>query len=266
MEIVRGAYSYDELLRAWKELANKQGFSLQNVPGPGERALLYAEIGAPGKPVISLTSGMHGDEQAAPWALFSIVRDGLLDSRFSYHVWPCVNPTGYRAGTRCNAEGKDINRSFNRGGETLEARAVISKVHDRRYLMQIDMHEDPEAEGFYCYEPTSQPGGFHGSDVVAAVSGAGFPLQEMCEGFDLGYAADTLHLQPGRVLYDCVESAETVSGLLLNVYLFCRRVAHRVTTFETPGTRPWDERVEMHRLAVSAALEHLTRTSASSAA
>ena len=66
MAVAQEAYSYDELLRAWKELAKKQSFSLQEIPGPGERALMHAEIGVPGKPVISFTSGMHGDEPAAP--------------------------------------------------------------------------------------------------------------------------------------------------------------------------------------------------------
>lgn len=143
------AFSYDEFVRAWKGLAKKQGFHLREAPCADDRTLLYAEIGTPGKPLVSLTSGMHGDEPAAPWALFSIVRDGLLDPRFAYHLWPCVNPTGYRVGTRCNAEGKDINRSFNRGGQTPEARTIISTLHDRRYLLQIDMHEDSEAHGFY---------------------------------------------------------------------------------------------------------------------
>jgi hypothetical protein len=266
MADVREAHSYEELVRAWKATAKKQGFALHEMPCAGDRTLLYAEIGAPGKPVISMTSGMHGDEPAAPWALFSIVRDGLLDPRFAYTIWPCVNPTGYQAGTRHNAEGKDINRSFNRGGETPEARTIISTVHDRRYRLQIDMHEDPEATGFYCYEPTSQPDGFHGPAVVAAVGDAGLPLQEMRSDFDLGYATDTLQLHHGRVLYDCVESAETVSGLLLNVYLFCRRVADRVTTFESPGTRPWDERVEMHRLAAPAALRHIANANANASA
>jgi hypothetical protein len=199
---------------------------------------------------------MHGDEQAAPWALFSIVRDGLLDPCFSYHIWPCVNPSGYKAGTRWNAEGEDINRSFNRGGKTPEARAIIAAIHDRRYVLQIDMHEDIEATGFYCYEPSTQPGGFHGHTLLDSIRAAGFPLQEMHTDFDLGYARETLKLRCGHVLYDCVESAETMCGLPLNVYLFCRRTAQRVTTFETPASLPWDERIEMHRLAVPIAVRH----------
>ena len=80
--------------------------------------LLMAEVGDASAPTVTIHAGVHGDERAAPWALLSIVRDGLLDARFAYRLWPCLNPTGYAAGTRENAEGDDINRSFSRGGTT----------------------------------------------------------------------------------------------------------------------------------------------------
>jgi hypothetical protein len=262
---VREAPLYGEFVNAWKALGEKRGFGVCEVMCARDRTLLYAEMGTPGKPVISFTAGMHGDEPAAPWALFTIVRDGLLDPRFAYHLWPCVNPTGYAAGTRENAEGEDINHSFNRGGKTVEARALLAANRDRRYILQIDMHEDPQAQGFYCYEPTTQPGGYHGPAVLGAVSGAGFPLQDMHADFDLGYAVDTLRLNRGHVLYDCVESAETMSGLPFNVYLFCRRNAERVTTLESPGSFSWDARVEMHRLAVPQAIKYVAEISASAA-
>jgi murein peptide amidase A len=258
----REAPAYTEFIRAWKRLGEKRDFAVCEVLCCDDRTLLRAEIGNSTKPLVSITAGMHGDEPAAPWALFTIVRDDLLDARFSYHIWPCVNPTGYSAGTRLNADGEDINRSFSRGGKTPEARALMAANRDRRYVLQIDMHEDPEAEGFYCYEPTAQPGGFHGPAVLEAIHGAGFPLQEMHADFELGYAVDTLRLSRGHVLYDCVESAETMSGLPLNVYLFCRRTANRVTTFESPGSFLWDERIAMHRLAVPIAIRHAANLNA----
>lgn len=260
MQTLREAPSYAELVRAWKALNGKRGLSVREIECANtQRTMLCAEMGPPGRPLICLTAGMHGDEPAAPWALFSIVRDGLLNPGFAYRIWPCVNPTGYVAGTRCNEEGDDINRSFHHGGCTPEARTIIEASRSQRFLLQIDMHEDPEADGFYCYEPACQPGGFHGLAVVEAILRAGLPLQEMHAGFDLGYDVETLQLERGRVLYDPVESAATMSGLPLNVYFFCRRTAERVTTFETPGRRAWDERIEMHRLAVVSAIHHMVR-------
>ena len=83
-------------------------------------------------PAVMLSAGVHGDEPAAPWALLSLVRDGLLDRRFAYRMWPCTNPTGYEAGTRENAEGADVNRSFGRGGTTPEARAIVTATRGER--------------------------------------------------------------------------------------------------------------------------------------
>ncbi|HYZ16994.1 MAG TPA: succinylglutamate desuccinylase/aspartoacylase family protein, partial [Candidatus Acidoferrum sp.] len=80
------------------------------------RTLLIAELGTPQAPTVHIIAGVHGDEPAAPWALLSIVQDGLLDPRFAYRIWPCLNPSGYERGTRENAEGDDINRGFSRGG------------------------------------------------------------------------------------------------------------------------------------------------------
>jgi hypothetical protein len=92
-----------------------------------------------GAPLVALSAGVHGDEPAGPWALLSIVRDGLLDARFNYRVWCCTNPSGYERGTRENAEGHDINRSFNAGGTTPEARAIVTSNRDRRFALGIDL-------------------------------------------------------------------------------------------------------------------------------
>ncbi|HEX3549955.1 MAG TPA: succinylglutamate desuccinylase/aspartoacylase family protein, partial [Candidatus Elarobacter sp.] len=98
-----------------------------------------AEAGDANAPTVSIHAGVHGDERAAPWALLSIVRDGLLDARFAYRMWPCLNPSGYAAGTRANAEGDDINRSFSRGGTTPESRAVLTANRDRRFVLALDL-------------------------------------------------------------------------------------------------------------------------------
>ncbi len=117
------------------------------------RTMLAVDLGDPQLPLVSLSAGVHGDEPAAPWALLTIVRDGLLDPRFGYRIWPCLNPTGYAGGTRENAEGADVNRSFSRGGTTPEARTVFTANRDRRFVLALDLHEDFEAEGCYVYEP-----------------------------------------------------------------------------------------------------------------
>ena len=218
------------------------------------RALLVAEMGGPGLPVITLSAGVHGDEPAGPAAILSLVQDGLLDERYAYRIWPCTNPTGFAAGTRENAEGADINRSFERGGRTPEAQAIITANRDRRFILSLDLHEDVEAHGFYCYEPRGQAA--LAPAIIEALDAAGLPVQELTPEFDLGYPEDAGHLRSlerGRVLADFVAEAKYYTGLPYSLYIK-KKAAQRVLTLESPATLAWRERVAIFRVAVVAAI------------
>src|SRR3979411_765249 len=99
--LLKDAPPYDEFVRAWKALRGKNALSVREVACvAANRTLLVAEIAVPDTPVVALAAGVHGDEPAAPWALLSIVRDGLLDGRFAYRIWAGLNPSRYAAGAR----------------------------------------------------------------------------------------------------------------------------------------------------------------------
>ncbi len=255
--------TYDELIAAWKALRATHDLRLREVACVGApRTLTVVECGPHDRPTVALSAGTHGDEPAAPWALLSLVRDRLLDERFSYRIWPCINPTGYRAGTRRNAEDQDVNRSFSRGGLTPEARAIVTANRDRTFALAIDLHEDFEAIGFYAFEPLA-PGAEpqYAVPVVAAVEAAGFPVQDLADtSFDLGSPPDARAIQRighGTVIVDArEESAFFQDGLPMTLFLL-RRATPAALTFETPKTRPWDDRIAMHRVAVTTALARL---------
>jgi len=253
--------SYAELSAAWKALRGRHGISVREVACAGApRTLLLAEIpGEPGAPAVAISAGVHGDEPAAPWALLSLVRDGLLDRQFSYRVWPCTNPTGYALGTRANAEGHDINRSFNRGGTTPEARAIITANRDRRFELVFDLHEDFEAAGFYCYEPSADGSAPLGPAIIAALDEEGLPVQTLDASFDIGYPPEAHHLRRikrGHIIPDPAAERAFFDGLAYSLYML-RRAARRALTVESPRTRPWAERLAIHRIAVVTALAHL---------
>ena len=220
-----------------------------------------AELGDPRLPVVAISAGVHGDEPAGVWALLSLVADGLLDARYSYRLWPCFNPTGFTAGTRANAEGIDVNRSFGRGGTSPEAKAILTANRDRAFALSIDLHEDHEASGFYLYE-TAPSGrrGTYAEPVTAALAAAGFPLQALTEDFDLGppgsEAAQTRGL--GAVVVDATCEAPFFKGKLPLGLVLVRRAAPCALTFETPRIRRPAERVAMHRVAVVEALRRLS--------
>ncbi|HEX3466452.1 MAG TPA: hypothetical protein VHS78_20580 [Candidatus Elarobacter sp.] len=254
--------SYDELVAAWREL-RVLGVRVREVACVGApRTLLLAEIGDGNAPLVSISAGVHGDEPASCWALLSLVRDGLLDARFGYRLWPCLNPSGYVARTRENAEGDDVNRSFSRGGTTPESRAVFTANRDRRFVFALDMHEDFEADGCYVYEPL-RPGftPYFSDRIVTALDDAGLPVQPLHDGYELGAppGADTqamYRLARGTVLVDYDTELRVFDGLPSSIALMYRG-APAALTFESPLPRPWNERVAAHRIAVAAALTAL---------
>lgn len=253
---------YAELAAAWRELRGR-GVRVREIACVGApRTLLVAEVGETTAPTVALSAGVHGDEPAAPWALLALVRDGLLDGRFAYRIWPCLNPSGYAAGTRGNAEGRDVNRSFSRGGTTPEARAVFTANRDRRFAFAMDLHEDFEAEGCYLYEPL-RPGFApeFSPRIVQALDDAGLPVQTIESGFDLGAPpgfdlAAMYRVERGSVLVDYEAEIAAFEGLPSSLALMYRGTPAALT-FETPRPRPWDERVAAHRVAVTTALAAL---------
>ncbi len=221
---------------------------------------MLAELAAPaGAPVVLLAAGVHGDEPAAPWALHSLVRDGLLDRAFGYRIWACTNPSGYEASTRESAEGVDINRTFGRGGRSPEARAIVTANRDRKFALAIDMHEDFEADGFYLYEPVVASRAPFGAAIVRAMDEAGLPVQHLDDDFEIGYPHDARHLREierGRVLPDPDAEREYFEGTPLSLHLL-RRAAERALTLETPRCAPWNQRIAMHRIAVTVSIDVL---------
>ena len=225
--------TYRDLESRWKALRGARGdlrvreVACVNAP----RTLLCAEIGDAALPTIALSAGVHGDEPAGPWALLELVDSSALDPRFSYRIWPCTNPTGLDAGTRDSIDGVDVNRTFGRGGTSPEAKAILTANRDRRFVLSIDLHEDCDASGFYCYE---YGGGDLGNAAAAAVEAQ-------------GYAID-----PMRVIRpDAKKEAAEIGGISYTLEL-ARRTARHALTLETPATHNWSSRLAMHRTAVIA--------------
>lgn len=258
--------SYASLVAAWRALRASHDVSVREVACVGaSRTLLVAElVGPPGAPVVVLSTGVHGDEPAGPWAVVSLVRDGLLDRRFSYRIWPCTNPSGYELGTRRNAEGDDINRSFHRGGTTPEAKAIVTANRDRRFALSLDLHEDFEADGYYAYEPVVAGSPPLGLRMVDALDDAGFPLQTFEDAaFDIGYEPDAHHLRElarGRILNDPDAERAFFDVTPYSIYIL-NRAARFALTLESPRKHAWDDRIAMHRTAVTAIIQTLAGVS-----
>ncbi|MDP9018447.1 MAG: succinylglutamate desuccinylase/aspartoacylase family protein [Candidatus Eremiobacteraeota bacterium] len=253
--------TFAELNLRWRQLRHR-GLSVREVACIGApRTLLLAELGTPSAPCIALSAGVHGDEPAGPAALLSLVEDGLLDPRFSYRIWPCTNPAGLIAGTRGNLEGDDINRSFSRGGTTPEARAIIAANRDRRFALSLDLHEDTQASGFYCYE--SDHDVTLSGAIIRALDDAGLPIQMLAPDFDLGYPPQADHLrrlERGLAIPNLAEERKYFKGLPYSLYIG-KVAARHFLTLESPAPRSWELRIATHRIAVVAAIDALLKVS-----
>lgn len=248
------------LRRHWGRLVAAAGGRIDDV-SIGTDSLLVADIGDACAPTVLLSAGIHGDEPAAVVALASLVADGLLDRRYAYRILPCINPSGFRSGTRFNAQGSDVNRSFAGDGSTREAQACIGVTAKRRFVLSIDLHEDAEASGFYAYDLKHQSRRAPGSPIVAALDRAALPVQALTADFDLGYdgpIAGRAELDRGRVTSSFEQLAAGFAGWPFAMYLLASHTENALI-FETPQNDRFDRRVRMHRLAVVTAIAQLNR-------
>ena len=242
--------TYQELQRRWKALRSRD-LILSEVDF-GEGSLLHVAIGDPLRPVVALSAGIHGDEPATPWALLELVEGGALDARFAYRIWPCLNPTGFDAGTRENKNGLDLNRTFDGEGDSPEARAVLAADRNRSFALSLDLHEDYDAAGFYCYE---YGGGTIGRRVISALDALGLPVDALDTTLELAgpLRDDTCERERGRLVANHVEEAALLGGVSYSLAL-ARGAARHVLTFETPSLAPWEERLVAHRAGMVAAI------------
>jgi len=238
--MIPGDGTYRELVERWQSLHDAR-VRLQRVACPSsDRTLLCAEIGDSRRPRVAIAAGVHGDEPAGPWALLQLVERGELGPEFCYRLWPCTNPSGFSAQTRANADGIDVNRTFGGEGQSPEASAIVAANRAITFALSIDLHEDCDSTGFYCYDYS---GGTLGRNAVAAVEAKGLPIDAL-----------------GCMTPDGAQEALALGGLSYSLAL--ARNGVRALTFETPSVSAWDTRIAMHATAVLSALNALLEESA----
>jgi protein MpaA len=201
------------------------------------------------RPRIYLSSGMHGDEPAAPLALLTMLEAGIFDVRANWFLCPMLNPAGHAHGTRENHEGRDLNRDY-KDQQSAEVRAHVAWLQRQPLFdLALCLHEDWEAQGFYLYElnPAGRPS--LADAMIAAVA----PLCPI----------------DGNTVIDGREAAapgiiRPVSDPLLRenwpeaIYL---RNQHTTLsyTLESPSAFPLAQRIQALRAAVEAAITRLGR-------
>ena len=104
---------------------------------------------------IGIFAGIHGDEPAGILGLMDFVRELDEDPERGRHyelsLYPLCNPTGYMAGTRESATGKDLNREFWQGSSEPEVLLLEKEIAARKFDGIISLHSDDTSPGFYGY-------------------------------------------------------------------------------------------------------------------
>ena len=226
--------------------ARKTGFKPESFGEILGHPLLAYTKRTPGpRPRIYLSSGIHGDEPAAPWALLRLIEAEFFDDRCTWFICPLLNPTGFRHRTRENHAKVDLNRDY-KSPQADEARAHVAWLqHQPSFDLIICLHEDWEAKGFYLYElnPDNRP---TLANVMIEAARAICPIDpdEVIDGRPVN--------EPGII--------RPISDPLLRdtwpeaIYL---RNHHGPFdyTIETPSALPLEKRIATHCAVLNAAIE-----------
>ena len=200
--------------------------------------------GAPGGPVVYLSAGIHGDEEAGVAALAELCGEGEFDDRATWMLAPLVNPTGFAVGSRGNADGVDLNRDY-LNAATREVEGHTSWLRNLPAAgLVVSLHEDWEANGFYLYEiNTGAVPGFAGELVEVA---AQHIPPEPADEID-GHSTDAPGIIRHRPEADLPEEWPEAIWLA-SIW------PHLSYTLETPSSFPLDRRVDCHKAVARAAL------------
>lgn len=224
--------------------ARAAGFDVESFGEAAGCPLLALTRRAPGpRPRVYVSAGIHGDEPAGPLALAEMLEAGAFDDRAVWFLCPLLNPAGFRAGTRENAEGVDLNRDY-RATRSDEIRRHIAWLRRQpNFDLALCVHEDWEARGYYLYEqnPLGRPS----------------LAEPMLEAVARGCPIDPSDLIDGR------EARAGIIRPLLDpaqrelwpeaIYLRAHH-SRLIYTIESPSGFPLAQRIAAHRAALAVAL------------
>ena len=232
----------------FSQAAETNGLSVETIFETAADPLLrLARDGASNKPVILISAGIHGDEPAPVIALFNLLNDHFFSSEnFDWRIYPILNPTGLKLGTRKNAEGIDLNRDFldTRSPEVLAYKSSLEA--EGSIDMSLNLHEDWEASGFYLYALSPDNARNYGETILKSVGECG-PI-EKSESVDGHPISDGLILPLEFVNEDSLND-----GWPEAIHLY-RTKPHIHFTMESPSCLPIKTRVDMQIQAVKTAV------------
>ncbi|MEM9160501.1 MAG: M14 family metallocarboxypeptidase [Verrucomicrobiota bacterium] len=232
-----------------------QGFVVQKIADILGFPLIALQKGEDAsRPTVYLSSGIHGDEPAAPMAMSELLKSGFFANQANWRICPILNPIGLDLGQRENANGIDLNRDF-RVPKTTEVIAYTNWISKQPNPdLSIALHEDWESTGFYMYQirPTVSENLF-APRILRTVAKLG-PIESSTE-ID-GHAAAGGLIEPYASKLE-IDKTEIWSEADYQ----CHRHPHWHFTFETPSCLSLELRIRMQIRAVKEAMRILPSVS-----
>ena len=200
------------------------------------------------RPRFYLSSGVHGDEPGPPEALLDLLQSRFFDNRAHWFLIPMLNPSGFTAEQRENAECIDLNRDY-LARKSVEVKAHITWLEKQpRFDLSLCLHEDWEATGFYLYELSRLPPSTLARSIRDATTDH-VPIEPETE-IDGRPIDETAIIRPQS-------DPELRATWPEAIYLFKHHVDLSYT-FETPSGLPWADRISAFKKAVSTAISSPT--------
>ncbi len=241
-------HDYDALLDRWRAVTGESGLRprpLCEVDGDPVICLENERSARGERGGLYLSTGVHGDECAPVWALleWAASHPAALHDR-PVTLFPCLNPAGFRANTRLDGSGTDLNRSFTDRGHPVIA-AWQDSMSGRRFDLALNLHEDYDANGIYLYELTRRDSVGHG--LLSACEG--ILQRETAPQIDGSEFDRGLLVRSGDI--ERVVEEQLGGGYPEAILLFLRH-AESSFTFETPSERDLSLRIAAHRAFLDA--------------
>ena len=227
-------HDYPFLVRRWRKVARAAGLRMTAFAQADGYDVFMLTSRQPLEGGVYLSAGIHGDEPAGTEGLirWAETHPEILRKQPCL-LFPCLNPWGLVNNTRADAQGRDLNRTFQHD-HVPHIQALKRLIKPHRFALVLNLHEDYDGQGLYIYE-LERRAPFWGEELVE-IARPLIPIE-------------------GRTMIDGRRTSK--AGLLRRkidinkfpsipeaVYLHLHH-AERSFTFETPSEFALDQRVQV---------------------
>jgi len=196
-----------------------------------------------------ISGGIHGDEPGGVETICAFLENKLYTNflkNWEFTLLPCINPSGYEAGTRNNFNDIDLNRKFKEDQVPREV-AFVKNVLDQPYDLDLELHEDIDSPGYYLYQ----------KDQTNDLSSIGRVILDRVESIHpLNLAEEIEEVPAERGLLSRLSEPDEMEWWPMALYAYKRGCSHAFT-LETSTALPMDVRINAHLSAIEAALEYI---------